>query len=125
MKECFNKKQKEVLSSSVTLHIPSFGITVGPNSYIGSDRMLRTVADLWELPRIKTDKAKVVHKTACAHAQTDRHKYTHNAHTQANKQANTHSNKQKTKTHNILHYSMHMCVCVYVFPFTITLYYSC
>ena len=61
VKECFKKKQKELLSSMVTLHIPSFGITVGPKSYIGSDRMLRTVADLWELPRIKTDKAKVVH----------------------------------------------------------------
>ena len=59
MKECFKDKQKELLSPLVTLHIPSFGITVGPNSYIGSDRMLQTVADLWELPRTSTDKAKV------------------------------------------------------------------
>jgi len=60
VKECFKKKQKELLSSSVTLYITSFGITMGPNSYIGSDRMLRTVADLWELHRSKIDKAKVV-----------------------------------------------------------------
>lgn len=59
VKECFKKKRKELLSPLVTLHIPSFGITVGSKSYIGSDRMLRTVADLWELPRINTDKAKV------------------------------------------------------------------
>ena len=101
MRECFNKKQKEVLSSSVTLHIPSFGITVGPNSYIGSDRMLRTVADLWELPRIKTDKAKVVHKTACT--QTDRQTgtNTHTMHTHKQTHTQT-SKKQKHTQHSTL-----------------------
>ena len=60
VKECFKKKQKELLSPLMTLHIPSFGITVGPNSYIGSDRMLQTIADLWELPRNNAEKAKVI-----------------------------------------------------------------
>ena len=60
VKECIKKKHKELLSPLITLHIPSFGITICPKSYIGSDRMLRTVADLWELPRINTDKAKVI-----------------------------------------------------------------
>ena len=60
VKECFKKKQKELLSSLMTLHIPSFGITVGPNSYIGSDRMLQTIADLWELPRNNAEKTKVI-----------------------------------------------------------------
>ena len=60
MKECFKKKRKELLSPSVTLYIPSFGITIGSTSYIGSDRMLRTIADLWELERTKTDKKVVM-----------------------------------------------------------------
>ena len=67
VKECFKKKQKELLSPLMTLYIPSFGITVGPNSYIGSDRMLQTIADLWELPRNNAEKAKVILCIYCKH----------------------------------------------------------
>ena len=44
----------------MTLYITSFDSTVGPNSYIGSDRMLQTIADLWELPRNNAEKVKVI-----------------------------------------------------------------
>jgi len=60
VKESFMKKETDLRSHGVTLYIPSFGITVCSNSYIGSDRMLQTVADLWELHRSSPDKEKVL-----------------------------------------------------------------
>ena len=54
------KKETDLRSHGVTLYIPSFGITMSSNSYIGSDRLLQTVADLWELHRNSTDKEKVL-----------------------------------------------------------------
>lgn len=58
------KKETDLRSKGVTLYIPSFGITMSANSYIGSDRMLQTVADLWELHRNSTDREKVLYDSS-------------------------------------------------------------